>query len=1236
MYLRRVDAYGFKSFADRQSFEFGPGLTAVVGPNGSGKSNIADAIRWALGEQSIRSMRGRKTEDLIFAGSDKRRQMSVAEVTLTLDNADGWMPVDFSEVTVTRRAYRSGENEYLINGQKVRLLDVHDLFRKAKVGQNSYAMMSQGLVDEVLALRPAERRGLIEEAADVQQHRVELTRSERRLAETRDNLGHVRVLIRELAPRLRHLERQTEKAKRYQVLHGELIDALEVFYEHQLRGARESLAAAQAHHDQVSSAYAEARAGEGEYAPRLESAQRLVSERRAALEAARLKERELAERQLRTGQALALAEQRLELLSERGREVEAQLAETAQVPPSAQADEDRVELDARVAGGEAALTRARESLSSADDAVRVVLRELAEAEARRTRLERELQDTERALRELSERVRREAEQRGAAGERRSGLIDRLRAYGRQALTLRREQIALEEHAGATRRRREVAERRLEDERRELAEQRDSLRAISVVVEQLDDRRRMIGALSRTVADGAPAAQALISAARGIPDDVDPDRSEPDPEFSGVVGLVSRLLHVPKGLEEAIEAALAEQLTALVVEQPDDAVAAIEYLRAHQAGVVTIYPLSGTDHVYPLNLFNERGVVGIAARLVRVEQPYRALIDTLLGRTIVVEDLDVARRMIRRGLGSVVTRGGVLLRPGGSYFGGSVGTTSEQFEFRRELDDLPGRIEAAQREQERAAARVQRLEPVISDARDAVDAARRALDQADTRVRAQAEARSLLRRALVAISGELRVADAQIGAAGRPDLERVQTELREQRAATRSELDVLAGEIAQLRDRSEAVGAERDEVAERVTAAAAQLAGLRGERDSAVARRAEREEERRLARERLAERRALSENVRREIEDIEHSLLELRTRIANEQTERTEADAAVGPAHASLAEVQEAERELSAARADAQARLFAAERDMVEAQAKLREAATRAQSLKEQAADDGLTVADDGSVRAVERDESIVAPGLATEAESGASSSAAGSHEDGSHGEGSHEEGAAVPARGGSDIDPEALRGRIAELRGQIRALGPVNIEALEDLSEESERHDFLSGQVNDLEAAEVQLREAMSELRRLIRTRFDETFAEVDRHFGEYFARFFGGGSARLEIVQGEEDEEPGVEIRAQPPGKRISSLNMLSGGERALTSVALLFALLAVNPAPICVLDEVDAALDEANVGRFVDTLEELYDRSQFIVITHNRRTVEKADTIYGVSMGEDSTSEVLSLRLADVPAMS
>jgi len=1192
-------------------------MSVIVGPNGSGKSNVADAIRWALGEQSARQIRARKTEDVIFSGSDKRRQMGMAEVTLTLDNTEGWMPIDYNEVSVTRRAHRSGDSEYLINGQQVRLSDVLDLFRRAQVGQNSYAHMSQGLVDEVLALRPGERRELIEEAADLRRHRHQLTLSERRLTETRDNLGHVRMLIREVEPRLRQLERQSRKAERYQEFASELSDGLQVYLEHELREAGEKHAAAQAAHDQRSRGFGEARSKMSQLERRLEGLSTALEEHRAALQRAQSGERELAEEGLRLEQAVALAEQRLQLIGERRSELDAAIA--AAPPGADEPDDDQsvlANLAATVEQARSVLARERAALTAADETTRSTLRELSEAEARRARLEAEREDAERRIAEQSrERARRENERNTAVG-RYEVLSTELRAYRQRSPERRQAALRLAQRAGEARRRRDAAEAALDRAQAEQELTARRLRDAEAELGALEQRHELLQQLTASLETAQGASRAVIEAGRAAA----PDGEEP---LDGVVDLLSRLIQVPNGLEAAIEAALAEHLSAVVVEREDDAFAAIEYLRSAEAGAATVYPLDRIEHVFPVNLFNERGVIGVAARLVRTDQKYRPLVDTLLGRVIVVDDLKVAQQMVRRGLGSVVTREGILLRPNGSVYGGRSGSGSEQFGLRRELEALPEHIVGARERLAATQERAERAERVVTDARAVIVSARDDLDAVDIEVRSSDQDRARERRAHGQVLSELRALRAVIDR---------DEQAEEAAAATRDRLDAaelsltaLAGEITTLRDRSASISEERDAVAARLDEATRTLASREAEHRGETARRQEREEERRRVREQLEQQRSQLGTLTREQQDLELSLQDYRARLANNRSARTEAQEAVGPAHAAVAQREEEERELAATRHDVQRTLLEAEREMLASEATVREQAQRVQQLREQVDEEGMEIREDGSVR------SRIVVASADALEDAVDSELDDDDDDRLDDEEAEQAAMELPAAiaGGAEVDIPELRERIHELRAAIRALGPVNLEALEDLSEEQERHDFLVGQIDDLEAAEAELREAIRDLRRLIRERFVETFDQVNTRFGEYFTRFFGGGSAELRLLVSEEDpeSEPGVEIVAQPPGKRISNLNILSGGERSMTSVALLFALLSVNPAPMVVLDEVDAALDEANVGRFVDTLKELRERSQFVVISHNRATIEAGDAIYGVSMGDDSSSQVLSL---------
>jgi chromosome segregation protein len=1021
------------------------------------------------------------------------------------------------------------------------------------------------------------------------------------------------MLIREVEPRLRQLERQSRKAERYQAYESELSDALQVYLEYELRDARELQTSSQAGHDQKSRGFAEAQSKMIQLERRLEGLSTALDERRATLETAQQNERRSAEEGLRLDQAVALAEQRLQLIGERNTELEVAVA--AAPAEASEPEDDEAALASLAASAEQArseLARERAALTAADEATRTILRELAEMEARRARLEAERDDAERRIGEQSREREHRVHERSVAAERFEQLSADLRLYRKRSSKRRSAIMQIANRQREARTTRDATEAEQDQAQVEQEQASRQLNDAEAALHGLVQRHELLEQLTESLETAQGGSRAVIEAG-------DSDTVLTGEPLEGVVDLVSRLIQVPNGMESAIEAALAEHLSAVVVEREEDAIAAIEYLRSEETGATTIYPLDRLEHVYPVNIFNERGVIGVAARLVKTEQRYRPLVDTLLGRVIVVEDLKIGQAMVRRGLGSVVTRDGVLLRPNGSMYGGRGTSGAEQFGLRRELESLPERCDAAMLQVSSSRERAERTECVVTDLRGAIVVARDALDSVDIEARSFEQERARERRVHGQVLSDLRTLRTVLN----------QDELAEEQAQeTRARLDLakaslatVADSIATLRDRSTSIATERDEAAARMDESTSTLASRETEHRSETTRRKEREEERRRARTQLEQQRTQLSMLVREQQDLELSLQDYRQRLANNWSARTEAQEAVGPAHAAVAQNEEEERELATSRHDVQRTLLQAEREMLTSESVVREQAQRVATLLEQVDEENMELLEDGRVipRIVEFSAAAIEDavedelGVAVEAEVVEPIQAE----------------LPVSIAGGTEVDIPALRDRIHELRGSIRSLGPVNLEALEDLSEEAERHEFLTGQIDDLEGAEAELRDAIRELRKLIRERFIETFEVVNERFREYFTRFFGGGQAELRLLQNEDDPEaePGVEIYAQPPGKRVASLNVLSGGERSITSVALLFSLLAVNPAPMVVLDEVDAALDEANVGRFVDTLKELRERTQFVVISHNRTTIEAGDAIYGVSMGDDSTSQVLSL---------
>lgn len=1205
MYLRRLEVHGFKAFADRQKFEFGNGMSVIVGPNGSGKSNVADSIKWALGAQSTKQIRARKTEDVIFSGSEKRRQMGLAEVTLTLDNSDGWMPIDFSEVSVTRRAHRSGENEYLINGAQVRLSDVLDLFRRAQVGQNSYAHMSQGLVDEVLAMRPNERREMIEEAADLKRHRQQLILSERRLVETRDNLGHVRMLIREVEPRLKQLERQSKKAERYRTLTSELSSALQFVLEYDIKLAKERQVASQAKHDQNSKNFQIIQSRLEEIDKRLDEIKSDFKERTDTLEQLKKTERESSEEGLRLEQAVALSEQRLQLIQERTDELTEMISErTSQNTSDYDDNEFMVQLSASVEKSRGDLEIRKKAVVDIDTMTRDILHSLSEYEARRARLEVAREDIDRRLIE-QESGREEREQIRIMEQLRfNELSEQIRTYRKRSAFRKGARKTLTNRMKEATQNLELSENTSQKLQEDYYDIEKKLTGLRSTLDGLRERGQLLERLLQTMSSGQGGSRSLINASNGA--------IESEAKLSGVIDLLSSLIDVPEGLEKAIAGALQEHLSSLVVESMEDAFSAIEYLEKNSLGATVIYPLKDLKHIYPLNIFNEKGIVGVAARLVSTDSSYRSLVDTLLGRVIIVDDLQTAKKIAGRGLGTVVTRDGVVISPNGAISGGSISAHVEQFQLKRELETLPGKEDSITSQINEISQTSQIAEEKIINHTSNLTSARVQLKNVEDGMRAFEQEKARERRICSQIIAELKMLKNSMRT--QIDVEDATEELQVKKNEIQNELTSLSNEINVSRDRSTAVTTQRENMLSLLDEATRTLASSEAEAAAEAARRKEREEEYRRSIEKSEQQQSQLATLSREQQDLSLSLQDYKQRLVNNKLVRRENQESIGPASDSVAQIEQLERELRTRKQDEQRNLIESERDLLSSENGLNESAKIVSDLLAQIDFEGMEITPEGSVVIKLSEETSTRE--ETELPTNKSQSVMLPM---------------LPITGASDTDVESLRIRVSDLRLEIRNLGPVNLEALEDLTEEAERYTYLTNQIEDLELAENELRGAIKDLRTLIKSKFFETFEIVNKRFGEYFQRFFGGGQAELRVTATEDDleSEPGVDIFAQPPGKRISNLNVLSGGERSMTSVALLFALLSVNPAPMVVLDEVDAALDEANVGRFVDTLKELKEKTQFVVISHNRSTIESGDAIYGVSMGNDSTSQVLSLKI-------
>ncbi len=1198
MYLKRTELQGFKSFAARTVFAFEPGITAVVGPNGSGKSNVVDAVRWALGEQSARLVRARKIEDLIFSGGAKRPPAGFAEVSLVLDNEEHWLPVDFSEVVVTRRAARDGEVEYLVNRSRVRLRDVVDLFQRARLGQNSYAIIGQGLVDQVLAMRPLERRGLIEEAADVYRHRVRLQEAEQKLAATRENLARVALVLAEIEPRVAQLERQAQRARHYRSIVDELATTLQEWYTARWRATQDALTAARAVYDQRNEEFTQAR-------NLLATAERQRGQLQAAADTARRELAQVASELAGLDERLATARRRRDAARDRAAQLERRLAEIEgererlsadlvaleqqETPPAPDTELRSAEQELRMLPArEQELRRQRQQVAEAARAA-TAARDAAQGALART--QRELEEG----RATATRHQRQAEER---------LHSRRRLIRELAAVARDVRGVSEEERDTVARVTSLSER-LSFEERAVAQSRKELEQASLAATEAERAyQRALGemeALEREMESG----QAVPPGVRFL-SETGARRGGP---FDTFVDLVGRLLRVPSQYERAIEVALGEHASAVVAEEAGDALEALQHLARAGAGEATVWPLDGLRYVHPVRLQTEAGIFGVASDLVRCDKRYRPLVETLLGRVVVVQDATAARSVVSRGLGAAVTLDGMLFRPQGSITGGR----------RPGADGLL----ALERRRAEMIATVEQLS-------SGATASRALAEEAEARVRAGADA-------VTQIGAQLEQARRRRGELA----ERI-ARTRARMAPARAELHVLRARDAEQADSPVEIAALRKAVVERERMLVEADAARAHAGDAlAAAERAHREARDTLeaGESRLAALRSQAETLRRVREAHDAALARVRASATQREQERTQVERLLAEARreadtaedSSKADQQrlaalrgrreelrkklaEMEQQGAAAAEGAEAarqRSFTCERACLEAETRLERCAEDAAQLERELADEGLVVLPGKGGRVQPRG---AAPPASARA--GAAEGLPG----------------IPPIAGAADVGADELGERVRTLRARLRALGSVNLQALQEYEQERERGEFLRKQSDDLHAAEAQLVSAAGELRRLMAEGFQKTFDAVNAGFSRAFQTFFGGGDARLELT--EDGPEQGVEILARPPGKRVQSLALLSGGERSMTAVALLFALLEHNPAPFCLLDEVDAALDEANVARFGQGLRKLAERTQFVVITHNRRTLEVADRIYGVTMGAEGVSALLSLKLEDVPA--
>ncbi|HWR38659.1 MAG TPA: chromosome segregation protein SMC [Patescibacteria group bacterium] len=1186
--LRKIEAYGFKSFAEKTELEFGPGITAIVGPNGSGKSNISDAIRWALGEQSVRTLRGAKMEDVIFAGSANRRPLGVAEVSLTFDNSEGRLPIEFNEVTLTRRVFRSGDSEYYINKAPCRLKDIHELLADTGLGKDSMTVIGQNKIDEVLNNKPEERRLLFEEASGITKYKHRKREAQRKLEDTEHNLVRVNDITSELEGQLEPLAESAGRTRQHHELYRELTACQVTLLLQKLTKAEKMVESAQLEkaslQDQESSSAARLAVSEAErerLTDELAGTDEQLSKVDAdlvssatALERNEGKHAVLTERmeqQRRARERVAeelgrLVVQRRE--QQQGMEMLRQELERKQAEWTQWREELRQE-ESRQRDGATAIRQMEDDLERGKSKTFEQLQAVVDQRNSLRTMERDSQ----SLQARRENQRRElSEYQGLLAEQQQ-----------QVAAAKNEQLEMQT--------------RMEDCRQETANLEQQHRQWEAERQQLRQQEQL---LARQTNESASRLKVLTGMqkeyegfGRGIRS-ILKCRENPEPDYGwarGICGAVAAILKVPDEYVTAVEIALGGALQHMIVEDDGVAKQAIQYLKRMNLGRATFLPLNTVKKSQPrdaeLTAVRRSGALGFAADLVECDPRYRSVIQFLLGRTVVARTIDEGLDIARAAGFSVkvVTLGGELLNPGGSMTGGSLGRKEVSFLSRsNEIQELEAKVAALRQETEQTAATALRLDQTLAQLQQR-------LREVQTRVQ-EIE----VRRAELVVRLEKSQADQN-------RLQMAVQTVTTETGAAQQELELLAQRMGQAQARISELEAsegghkqqmvewqqqlqELKRQQERMQEALTEIKIKVGARQQELA---SRETDRRREAEALAslerqwqrlqeEEQQLTQQMEtavRERESLTAEKEQLLVRRQECEQQRTQVYAAK---MATLAAQQKLEKELK----DLRRRSQDAQNRLHEMELMATKYAYEVTSCREQLTEYYLLSREQAEF--LRREEAA-----------------------------------------------ETLLAAVRRLENEIASLGPVNPAAMEEYDRVRERYRFLKTQYQDLVEAKNYLASVIQDIDKTMSQQFIKAFREIDGHFGETFRKMFGGGEAKLVLLEPDQVLDSGIDIVVQPPGKKSQNLALLSGGERALTVIALLFAFLSYRPSPFCVADEIDAALDEANVQRFGEFLTDFARHTQFIIVTHRKGTMEVADVMHGVTMEESGISRLISVKLVE-----
>lgn len=1179
MYLKKLELQGFKSFADKTVLEFMPGITTVIGPNGSGKSNISDAIRWVLGEQSMKSLRGSKTEDVIFAGTQNRKSLGFAEVSMVMDNSDQKLPIEYNEVTITRKLYRSGESGYYINKTPCRLKDVLELFMDTGIGKDGYSIIGQGKIDEILSNKSEERRHIFEEAAGIVKYRVRKAESEKKLEQTKLNLLRINDIISEIEANIEPTKIQAEKAKEYLRLRDELKSIEIGLFIHNINDYKKRIE--EVINDQ--DIYNTQLVRENE---RLSNIQELKEKLRASLDSITEQIEKMQnlgfENEKKKEQIKADININLEKINNNNANFE-------------RLEKEIIENDERLKVLEEEINQKNDKKTNLTENKDKFVKELEEKEAELKKLTDKMSEKELDMETKKKKVEDNTDEKYEI----SNAISTLKANvensnSRKKVVEEEIDVNISELDSSRMQKSEVSQKFAEieakrekikgdlnkiDEKRKESDAK--LKEYDLKINQCESEIRMKDSRMKFLIETEKEKEGYIRSVKSILQDCEKDLSLK----KGVHGVIANLISVPKEYETAIEMCLGQSMQNIVTDTEEDAKKLVEHLRKFNLGRASFLPITSVKGKKLDKIKSEKGVIGIASDLVKFDKKYEQIVLSLLGRTLIVDTMDNAIAIARKNSYGfrIVTLQGDVLNPSGAISGGSVSTKTVNILGRsREIEELKKTIAELEKKVEKLKKDKSEYESSIEDLLEEIEGLENELKDIEIvyatekqRVSSIEEAVSKVEKRLEKLRDEKKSIEEQLKIN-----EQTQNDLNEKISAIDEENKKLSEEIEEFSNHNKETQTIVDDLNFDITNLKISVSSF-DESEASI--------------------NEIVERINNDIENLKQSTenkKEQKIKLTEENDKLEELNIKLNEeAENLLKEVSNSGTKVEELKNDR----ITKNQKLEEAEENFTDQMEKIDGLKEQ-----VNKADIKKSKYEVELEQIISK--------------------------MWEEYEITPNDPGEYEEPKnvaEVQKQVNKIRGEMKDLGSVNIDSIEEYKKLKERYDFMNEQRLDLETTMAKLRNVITDMTTVMKKQFEDRFRVINKNFSEVFVELFGGGKAELKLTDEDNILESGIEIEVQPPGKKLQNMMLLSGGERAFTAIALLFAILKINPAPFCVLDEIEAALDDVNVYRFAEYLKKFAQESQFLVITHRKGTMEAANTVYGITMQENGISKLLSLDL-------